>query len=72
MPGPTLLSVVLVICGLALHYIINRQRFNRRNVCGLQSYSSYEKNLLITLLEKLGKVLANLLLLSGILLYCIS
>jgi hypothetical protein len=58
-------ALILIGIGLAVRYIINRRRFNRRGVAGLQLFSSYEKWWLTTRIEALFNFLALLAILAG-------
>lgn len=59
-------AVIIILAGFVINYFINRRRFNRRNVAGLQQFSSYEKAVGTTALERLGKLIARLLILGGL------
>ena len=52
--------------GIALRYIIDRRRFNRRGIGGLQHFRNYERAVFITFLEWLGCLTANALMLLGL------
>ncbi|UOE51311.1 molybdenum ABC transporter permease [Mucilaginibacter sp. SMC90] len=56
----------IVLIGLALRYWINRRRFNRRNGAGVQLFSSYEKKVVLTLGERLLKLLGLVFIFFGI------
>lgn len=64
-----LFSIISLIAGLALRYWINRRKFYRRHVTGLEGFSSYEKSVVISFVERIGKWIAYLLILFGMLLY---
>lgn len=65
-------GIVLIVVGLALRYIVGRNRFYRRNQTGLQTYENYNKSLAIPLFERLLKVLGTLLLLGGLFLFAME
>lgn len=59
-------AVALVVLAFGLNIAINRRRFYRRGVGGLQHFNSYGKAIATTWLERLGKLLAIVLVLSAI------
>ena len=61
-------AIVLIGTGLLVRYLINRRRFNRRGIAGLQLFSSYEKWWLTTRIEALFYFLGLLAIVAGILL----
>jgi hypothetical protein len=61
-------AIVLIGTGLLVRYLINRRRFNRRGIAGLQLFSSYEKWWLTTRIEALFYFLGLLSIIGGILL----
>jgi len=61
-----IMGIVLFIAGFWLNYIIARRKFNRRAITGIELFSSYEKALATTAMEKLGRILAWLLILAGV------
>ncbi len=60
-------GVIALVAGLGLRYWINRRRFNRRNVAGLEGHSSYEKAVAVTFFERIGKLIAIGLIIAGVL-----
>jgi hypothetical protein len=66
---PNLSAYLLFGAGLLIRYIINRRRFNRRGVAGLQLFSSYEKWWLTTRIEALFYFLGLLAIVAGIFLF---
>ncbi len=62
------IATICIILALALHYWVGRRRFNRRGVGGLQHFRNYERAVFITIIERLIKWLANMLLIAGVLL----
>jgi len=61
-----LFGILIVLAGLMLRYWMNRRRFNRRNVAGVQVFSSYEKRVVLTFGERLLKLLGLVFILFGI------
>lgn len=60
-------GIIILLVGIALRYWINRRRFYRRNVAGKETFSSYEKAVIVRILEKFGKLIAWVLILFGLL-----
>ncbi|MDM1501236.1 hypothetical protein HX071_03345 [Myroides marinus] len=63
------LAILSLIIGFGLIYWINRRKFYRRNVAGLEGFSSFEASVFIRFLERLGKWLAYVLILFSVLLF---
>jgi hypothetical protein len=61
------LGWIMAVIGLVIRYMISRRRFYRRGIGGLQHFSSYEKGLFVTFVEKIFGLLAYLLLLGAVL-----
>lgn len=64
-----ILAIMMFIPGMLLIFWINKRKFKRRNVAGLEGFSSYEKSLLIRILEIIGKLAAYVLLLFSLFLF---
>lgn len=65
---PTLvLGTIALVSGLALRYWINSRKFYRRSITGAEGFSSYEKSVVISFLERMGKWIAYILIIFGIL-----
>ncbi|MDY3318203.1 molybdenum ABC transporter permease [Riemerella anatipestifer] len=60
-------GIVILLAGIALRYWINRRRFYRRNAAGIEGFSSYEKAVIVRILEKFGKLIAWAFILLGLL-----
>jgi hypothetical protein len=60
-------GVIPMVIGVGLIYWINRRKFNRRNVAGLEGFSSFEKSVFVRFIERIGKWIAYALILIGIL-----
>lgn len=65
-------GIILFLTGLALRYRVNRRRFNRRNVAGLQTFSSYGQSVAISLFERLVKFIGLVMLLFSLYLMAIE
>lgn len=64
---PTLvLGIIALVCGLSLRYWINRRKFYRRSPMGSEGFSNYEKSVIVTFLERIGKWIAYILIVSGV------
>ncbi len=59
-------GILSLLSGIGLIYWINRRRFYRRNVAGLEGFSSFEASLFIRFVERLGKWLAYILILISL------
>ncbi|MGK6342504.1 molybdenum ABC transporter permease [Chryseobacterium sp. DT-3] len=60
------MGVTALILGLALRYWINRRKFYRRGPAGAEGFSSYERSVVTTFIERLGKWFAYALIILGI------
>ncbi|MGV3766785.1 MAG: molybdenum ABC transporter permease [Chitinophagaceae bacterium] len=58
-------GIVALVLGIALLYWINRRKFYRRNAFGSEGFSSYEKSVAITFIERVGKWIAYALIIIG-------
>jgi hypothetical protein len=72
MKTEVVLGLLLITLGLSLRYHIGKRRFKRRNIAGLQGFSSYSRALLIAFLEKIGNCVGLLAFLSGLLLLALA
>jgi len=61
-----IIGILIVLFGIYLHYWINRRRFNRRSLNGLERFSSYEKLVATRSVEGLCKLLAYAFILIGL------
>ncbi len=55
----------MMVAGVVLWYRINRQKFNRRNVAGLETFDSYGQSVGVGCLERFGKLAALVLIVGG-------
>lgn len=60
------LGAVMILTGIIINYAINRRRFYRRGPAGLQHFKTYGGAVVTTWLERLGKLIAIILILLGI------
>lgn len=63
----SLYAWVLIITALVIQYLIARRRFKRRGVGGLQHYQTFEKAVVTSSFEKVGKWLSIFMLIAGVL-----
>lgn len=61
------LGIIALVLGLGLRYWINRRKFYRRSPTGAEGFSSYEKSVIVTFLERVGKWTAYALIIFGLL-----
>lgn len=66
-----IVGILSLVLGIGLIYWINRREFYRRNVAGLEGFSSFEASVFIRFLERIGKWLAYALILLSILLFLV-
>ncbi len=66
MNTPFVIGISIMLFGMCLRYWINRRRFNRRNLNGLERFSSYEKSVATRSVEGLCKLLAYAFILFGL------
>lgn len=65
-------SIIFIIIGFFLYHWVNKRRFNRRNMAGVEGFKSYEQSVFIRLLEKIGKLLAYIFIILGIFLAIVA
>lgn len=66
-----ILAILFLLSGVGLIYWINRRKFYRRNVAGLEGFSSFEASLFIRFTERIGKWLAYAFILFSLFLFFI-
>jgi len=62
-----ILSVIFILLGWRIKYVLNRKKFYRRNAAGVETFKSYENMRLTVQLENLGWLLGNILITIGVL-----
>ena len=67
MVSSLVIGIIFLVTGLALRYWINRRKFYRRSDSGAEGFSSYEKQVTIKFLERVGKWIAYALIIFGLL-----
>jgi len=65
MNTPLVIGISIMLFGICLRYWINRRRFNRRTLNGLEHFSSYEKSVATRSFEGFCKFLAYTFILIG-------
>ncbi len=60
-----IVGIICLVAGIILNYSINRRRFYRRNNAGLETFSSYEKAVGTSCLERIGKLTGLVLIALG-------
>ncbi|AKH95205.1 molybdenum ABC transporter permease [Elizabethkingia anophelis] len=61
------IGIIMLTVGIALYYWISRRKFYRRNVAGIEGFSSFEASVIVRLLERLGRWISYILIIFGIL-----
>ena len=61
------LGIIPLVIGIGLVYWINRRKFYRRNAVGAEGFSSFESSVFIRFVERIGKWIAYVLIIIGIL-----
>lgn len=62
-------ALVMILSGIGLNHYISIRWYNRRNIAGMHQFSSYKRGILINKLEKLGKIIAWMLIVIGLFLF---
>lgn len=60
-----IIAIIALTLGIGLNYWINRRKFYRRNMAGLEGFSSFEKSVFVGLTERIGKLIGYMLILVG-------
>ncbi len=58
-------GIISFVIAIVLLYWINRRKFYRRNMAGIEGFSSFETSVLVRFLEAIGKLLAYALIIFG-------
>ncbi|MBL7867188.1 MAG: molybdenum ABC transporter permease [Flavobacterium lindanitolerans] len=67
MVASLVIGIIFLVAGLGLRYWINRRKFYRRGPMGAEGFSSYEKSVVIKILERFGKWIAYAMIIWGLL-----
>ncbi|MDE5437605.1 molybdenum ABC transporter permease [Elizabethkingia meningoseptica] len=60
------MGIIPTVIGIGLIYWINRRKFYRRNGMGAEGFSSFEASVFIRLIERVGKWIAYILIIVGV------
>lgn len=61
-----LMGIIPTVVGIGLIYWINRRKFYRRNGMGAEGFSSFEASVFIRFIERVGKWIAYILIILGV------
>ena len=61
------LGIIPLVIGIGLIYWVNRRKFYRRNAVGAEGFSSFEASVFTRFIERIGKWIAYVLIIIGIL-----
>jgi len=67
MVSTLIIGIIILVAGLLLRYWINRRKFYRRSITGSEGFSSYERSVAVRFAEWLGKLIAYVLIILGLL-----
>jgi preprotein translocase subunit SecG len=62
-----IMGILALSIGIFLWYCIGKRQFNRRNPNGVEGFASYGKAVVIRFLERIGRLLAFVLIIAGLL-----
>ena len=60
------LGIIPLVTSIGLIYWISRRKFYRRNAVGAEGFSSFEASVFIRLIERIGKWIAYILIILGV------
>lgn len=60
------MGIIPTVVGIGLIYWINRRKFYRRNGMGAEGFSSFEASVFIRFIERVGKWIAYILIILGV------
>jgi uncharacterized membrane protein len=60
-------AIIFLVVGFFLRFQINKRRFNRRNMAGVEEFKSYGSAYTTQIIEKFGRYAGLLLIIVGIL-----
>ena len=61
------LGIIPLVIGIGLIYWVSRRKIYRRNAVGAEGFSSFESSVFIRFVERIGKWIAYVLIIIGIL-----
>lgn len=59
-------GILALVIGIGIRFLINRRKFNRRNVAGVEEFSSYTSSVGNRFLEFIGRLISFVLILIGL------
>ena len=60
------MGIIPTVIGIGLIYWISRRKFYRRNAVGAEGFSSFEASVFIRFIERVGKWIAYILIILGV------
>ncbi|MFZ4860910.1 molybdenum ABC transporter permease [Sphingobacterium sp. Mn56C] len=60
------IGIIPTVVGIGLIYWINRRKFYRRNGMGAEGFSSFEASVFVRFIERIGKWIAYILIILGV------
>lgn len=60
------IGIFFVILGFIIRYKINKRRFNRRGLAGLQHFKNHEQAWLVIFVERIFMVLSFIIIVTGL------
>lgn len=64
-------SIITLVLGIALVYWINRRKFNRRNMAGVEEFESFEQATFVRLAEAAGRIFGIILIIGSLFYGCL-
>lgn len=61
-----IIGVAMIVLAIIINFTINRRRFNRRGIGGLQHFKNYSSSVVIRFFEGIGKLIGFVLFFIGI------
>ena len=66
------LGSIIALIGFGLRYFLNRRAFNRRNMAGLQEFSSFESATATRFVEGIGRLISLVFIIAGLLILLVG
>ena len=66
------IGIVFILVALYLRYWRNKRKFYRRNAVGVEEFNSYDKSVLINLVENFAKFIYYFLFIVGVLILLLT
>ena len=58
-------GILSLVIGIGIRFVINRRRFNRRNMAGVEQFSSYSSSIGNRFVEFIGRIISLAFILIG-------